>query len=549
MKRRFLVLAMLGLVWAGPYAFQGTVQAAVQSPSELRFCLRADPKTFDPLLVEDDNSETIRYLTGGVLIRIDRKTQQLNPELATSWNVDTQGRRITFHLRPNVKFSDGTPFSADDVAFTLKRLVDPETHSPTADGFRSSDVSPQITVSSPLTVSILFGAPVAGMERLFDHVAIVSAKSPQKIAAVLGPYSVAEYKAGTEILLSRNANYWKVDSNGARLPFIDRIRLEIQQNRDIELVKFRRGEIDLINSVDAETFDELTRLMPHSGLDAGASLESEMMWFNQVNSSPLPAYKQTWFRSTAFRRAVSEAINRADICKVVYRGHARPAEGPISPANQFWFNASLKPHPYDVASAKRRLEAEGFRLRGGTLYDRDGHAVEFSVITNAGNRNRERIASMMKQDLEAIGIRLNVVTLDFPSLIERITQTFNYESCLLGLTNLDLDPSAQMNVWLSSADNHQWNPNQKQPATAWEAEIDKLMRTQASDMRPEVRKRAFDRVQQIVSDEAPFLYLVNKNSLTAISPEIQNASPVVMTPQAFWNIDLLRKPPLTAGSR
>jgi peptide/nickel transport system substrate-binding protein len=175
--------------------------------------------------------------------------------------------------------------------------------------------------------------------------------------------------------------------------------------------------------------------------------------------------------------------------------------------------------------------------------------VEFSVITNAGNRNRERIAAMVQQDLQAIGIRLNVVTLDFPSLIERIATTFNYESCLLGLSNLDLDPSAQMNVWLSSAANHQWNPNQKQPATAWEAEIDKLMRAQASDIRPEVRKRAFDRVQQIVSDEAPFLYLVTKNSLTAVSPEIQNASPAVLTPQAFWNIDWLRKPATIAESR
>jgi peptide/nickel transport system substrate-binding protein len=541
MKRFFVLLAMLGLSSAGAWA--------AQAPSELRFCLRADPKTFDPLLVEDNNSETIRYLTGGVLIRVNRKTQQLDPELATSWNVDSQGRRITFHLRPNVKFSDGTPFSADDVAFTMKRLMDPETHSPAADPFRSSEAPPRITVSSPLTVSILFGAPVAGMERLFDQVAISSARSPHKIAAVLGSYVVAEYKAGTEILLSRNPNYWKVDSNGVRLPGIERIRLEIQQNRDIELVKFRRGEIDLINSVDADTFDELTRLMPHSVLDAGASLESEMMWFNQVPSSPIPAYKQTWFRSTGFRRAVSEAINRADICRIVYRGHARPAEGPISPANQFWFNASLKPHPYDIGSSRRRLEAEGFRLRGGALYDREGHAVEFSIITNAGNRSRERIAAMLQQDLQAIGIRLNVVTLDFPSLIERITQTFNYESCLLALTNLDLDPSGQMNVWLSSAANHQWNPNQKQPATTWEAEIDKLMLAQASDTRPEVRKRAFDRVQQIVSDEAPFLYLVTKNSLTAISPNIQNASPVVLTPQAFWNIDWLRKPLFTAENR
>jgi peptide/nickel transport system substrate-binding protein len=541
MKRRLILIAMLGLAAASSHA--------AQAPSELRFCLRAEPKTFDPLLVEDENSETIRYLTGGVLIRINRKTQQLTPELATSWSVDSQGRRIKFTLRPNVKFSDGTPFSAGDVTFTLKRLMDPATHSPAADAFRSSDVPPQITATSPLTVSILFGAPVAGLERLFDQVAITSAKSPRKNAAVLGPYFVSEYKAGSEILLTRNPNYWKVDAHGVRLPFIDRIRLEIQQNRDIELVKFRRGEIDLINSLDPDSFDELSKTAPRSALDAGASLESEMMWFNQAAASPLPAYKQAWFRSTAFRRAVSEAINRADICRIVYRGHARPAEGPISPANQFWFNASLKPHPYDTASARRRLEAEGFQLRGGALYDREGHAVEFSVITNAGNRNRERIASMIQQDLQAVGIRLNVATLDFPSLIERITQTFNYESCLLGLTNYDLDPSAQMNVWLSSAANHQWNPNQKQPATAWEAEIDRLMRVQASETRPEVRKRAFDRVQQIVSDEAPFLYLVTKNSLMAISPGIQNASPVVLTPQAFWNVELLRKPLLTAESR
>jgi peptide/nickel transport system substrate-binding protein len=520
-----------------------------QPQTELRFCLHAEPKTFDPQLVDDGSSETIRYLTGGVLIRVNRKTQQLTPELATSWEVNRAGNRIVFHLRPNVKFSDGTPFSADDVAFTMKRLMDPETHSPTADSFRSSDAAPQIAVSSPLTITITFGAPVAGLERLFDQVAITSTRSPLKIAAVLGPYIVARYTPGSEVLLSRNPNYWKVDSQGTRLPYIDGLRLEIQQNRDMELARFRRGELDLINSLDADAFNDLGRVAPGAVVDAGASMESEMMWFNQVPSAPLPAYKLAWFQSTAFRLAVSEAINRADICRIVYRGHARPAEGPISSANQFWFNAAVKPHPFDVASSRRRLEKDGFRLRGGVLYDRTGNPVIFSIVTNAGNRNRERIASMIQQDLQAIGIRLNVVTLDFPSLIERITKTFNYEACLLALTNLDLDPSGQMNVWLSSAANHQWNPNQKQPATAWEAEIDKLMRAQASETRAPARKRSFDRVQQIVSEQAPFLYLVTKNSLSAIAPSVRNSAPVVLTPQTFWNIELLRKTAPTVASR
>jgi peptide/nickel transport system substrate-binding protein len=138
-------------------------------------------------------------------------------------------------------------------------------------------------------------------------------------------------------------------------------------------------------------------------------------------------------------------------------------------------------------------------------------------------------------------MRLNVVTLDFPSLIERMTRSYNYEACLLGLTNVDLDPSAQMNVWLSSGDNHQWNPNQKAPATAWEAEIDRLMRAQASEPRPAARKRLFDRVQQIVSEEAPFIYLVNKNSLMALSPEIRNTAPAAVRPQTYWNVEVLTK--------
>jgi peptide/nickel transport system substrate-binding protein len=145
----------------------------------------------------------------------------------------------------------------------------------------------------------------------------------------------------------------------------------------------------------------------------------------------------------------------------------------------------------------------------------------------------------MQQDLVRIGIRLNVVTLDFPSLIERITRTFNYEACLLGMVNDDLEPNSQMNVWLSSADNHQWNPAQKTPATAWEAEIDKLMRLQASTADFKKRKQAVDRVQQIVWEQEPFIYLVNKEALAGVSPRLHNAAPVALRPQVYWNIDRL----------
>ncbi len=525
------------------------VSLTAAAQSELRFCIASDPKTFNPLLVEEDSSEAVRYLTGGGLLRLNRLTQDAEPELATSWKVTGGGKTITFKLRDGIRFSDGTPFSAEDVAYTVQQLMDPSLHSPTGDAFRASEGKVLISVSAPDRITITFPAPIAGLDKLFDQVAIMSAKSPKKEMAVLGPYYVADYKAGSYLLLKRNPNYWKRDAAGRQLPYIDSIRLYIQQNRDIEMLRLMRGEIHFINSLNPEYFDKVKSENPSMAYDAGVSLDSEQMWFNQVANSPLPDYKKIWFRSTNFRRAISEAINREDLARFAFRGRAHPGVGPVSPANAFWFNSKLRPHAFDQKSALQRLAQDGFRMRDGSLRDRAGHAVEFSVITNAGNKYRELMATMIQQDLTGIGIKLNVVTLDFPSLIERITRTFDYEACLLGLVNNDLDPNSQTNVWLSSAENHQWNPREKVPETAWEAELDSWMRAQASAMDPRKRKQYFDRVQEIVWQQEPFLYLVNRDTLSAVSPSLHNVHPVVLSPQVYWNIDQLSLTAEVASSK
>lgn len=518
-----------------------TVGAAVaQTPTQLRFCLRSEPKTFNPLLVEEDSSDTVRYLTGGVLVRLNRETQKLEPGLATAWKVSKDGRAITFTLRQGVKFSDGTPFSAADVAYTVQQMMDPGLHSAVGDTFRSGEGKTETQVLSANKIVVTFPAPVAGLDRLFDQVAIMSATSAKKELAVLGPYYVAENKAGSYLILQRNPNYWKHDAGGRQLPYIDSVRLDIQQNRDLELLRLERGEIDLVNSIDAEYYEKLKSDKPALAHDAGPSLDSEHMWLNQVASAPIPDYKKAWFQSTNFRRAVSESINRADLARIAFRGHAEPAVGIVSPANQFWFNSKLHAHPFDQKSALRRLQQDGFRLQDGLLRDSGGHAVEFSIVTNAGNKYRERMATMIQQDLSGVGMKVNVVTLDFPSLIERITRNFNYEACLLGLVNTDLDPDSVMNVWVSSAENHQWNPSQKTPATAWEAEIDRLMRAQASTLDDHKRKQYFDQVQEIAWEQEPFIYLVTKNALSAVSTSVANAHPVVLRPQVFWNVDELK---------
>ena len=540
--RLLLACALLFLTLTSGMAFS-------QSGGELRFSLHSEPKTFDPFLVDDDSSLSIRYLTGGVLVRVNRHTQDLEPELAESWKVSNDGKQITFKLRRGITFSDGSPFSSEDVAFTMQRLMDPALHSSTGDAFRSGNGAVSTRIIAPDQISIAFPAAIAGLERLFDQVAIMSAHSPRKEMAVLGPFMVAEYKAGSSVLLRRNPNYWKKDSQGRRLPYLDSIRLDVQSNRDVEMLRFKRGELDLINVLDSDYFDRLAATSPQLTHDAGPSLDSDFMWFNQVASAPIPEYKRSWFRDANFRRAISQAINRDDLSRVVFNGHAQPAIGPVSPANKFWFNSRLKPEPYRPDTALQRLQADGFHLQNGTLFDKANNAVEFPIVTNAGSKPRERMAVMVQEDLGKLGIKVNVVTLDFPSLIERISQKFNYEAAMLGFRNVDLDPNGQMNIWLSSAENHAWNPQQKSPETAWEAEIDRLMRAQASTADPKKRKESFDRVQQIVAEQAPFIYLVNQNALSAVSSAVEGANPGILHPQTFWNAERLTLNSTTRASR
>ncbi|HLJ45976.1 MAG TPA: ABC transporter substrate-binding protein [Bryobacteraceae bacterium] len=470
---------------------------------------------------------------------MNRRTHELEPNLATSWRISENGRRIDFQLRSGVLFSDGTPFSCQDVAYTIRQMMDPALHSAVGDSFRTAPGPVEAGCTGAESVMARFPAPVAAIDLQFDQLAILSSRSPRKEAAVLGPFMVSEYKPANYILLKRNPNYWMKDERGIRLPYLDAIRLEIQQNRETEALRFERGQLDLVNSLAPDLFEQLASRAPKSVVDAGPSFDWELVFFNQVAKAPIAEYKKRWFRSANFRRAISEAIHRDDLCKVVYRGHAVPAAGPVSPSNKLWLNTSLKPETYSVENALARLAKDGFQRKGSGLVDSSGNAVEFSMITNAGSKVHERMMTMIQQDLAKLGVRLNVVALDFPSLVERISQSFAYETCLMAFANIDLDPGGQVNVWMSSAENHQWNPNQKQPETEWEAEIDRLMRTQAATSDIRKRKIAFDRVQEIVAEQAPMLFLVYPNALSAISMNVRNSNPAVLRPQTYWNAERL----------
>jgi peptide/nickel transport system substrate-binding protein len=513
-------------------------------PAELHLAIAGDPKTFNPLQVTDENSEIVRYLTGGTLLRIDRVTDQVRPELAESWTIDKKGQSISFRLRSGLRFSDGTSLTAEDVARTLRMAFDPQNSSPTGDVFRSEQGLPDIDVVSPKQITIRYPTTKAGLERLFDELYIAppphgnGATGTPGVSASAGPFFVADYRSGVAVTLKRNPYYWKLDGAGRPLPYLDAIRLDIQTNHDIEAVRFERGEIQMIRKIDPENFDLISKQEPSAARDLGPSMDSEFLWFNQAPSA-LPEWKQKWFGSTAFRHAISTAIDREDLARIAYKGHAHPAAGPLSPANRFWFNPELKTPRFDPEFAMRTLRSEGFVLRGGVLRDQEGHDVEFSMVTNSGNRTRQAIAALIQADLSRIGIRVNIVTLDFGALVERISKTSQYEACLLGFTNMAEDPIDQMNVWLSSGPQHAWRPSQKSPSTQWEARIDRLVLAQASEPSRDLRRKAFNEVQRILVEQEPVIYLVNPDSLSAIAPSLHGVRSSALFPQTLSNVESL----------
>jgi peptide/nickel transport system substrate-binding protein len=515
-------------------------QPAPRQPGELAWAIRYDPKTFDPAKVDEQASELVRYLTGGVLLRLNRLTQEPEPQLAERFTVSADGKTIAFKLRDGMRFSDGSALTSADVAWSLRRVLAAGTQSVVGDEFL---VPGEVVVETPdkLTVRMRLPKPVVGVGKIFDEIAIEPANRPSEGRVTSGPFTVADYKRGQYIRLARNPHYWRRDGAGVQLPYASGVRLDVLSNREQEISLFLRGEYDAIGSLSPEYFALLSGKAPKSIHDLGPTLNTEQLWFNQAPGAPLPDFEKSWYLNRGFRVAVSQAIHRADLARIAYDGHATPAFGFISPANKAWHNDALNYPRESVDDARKLLASSGFHLSGSQLYDGGGHPVNFSILTNSGNAARQKMASMIQQDLAAIGIHVTIVALDFPALIERLTGKQDYQACLLGVTNAEPDPSSMMNMWLSSSPNHQWNPSEKTPATDWEAEIDRQMQLQASNPAPHVRKAAVDRVQQIVADQQPFIYLVYPNALQAISPQLGGVQTSILSPGPVWNIEYLRR--------
>jgi peptide/nickel transport system substrate-binding protein len=237
---------------------------------------------------------------------------------------------------------------------------------------------------------------------------------------------------------------------------------------------------------------------------------------------------------------VSAAIDRDAIVQLVYRGRATPLSGHVPPGNKLWINRSIPRAVRSLDTARRLLREAGFSWNGeGTLVDGRGEAVEFSILTSTSSPDRTQMASIIQDDLKQIGMTVHLVSLESGAMVGRLLKTHDYEASILGLGGGDADPNAEMSVWLSTGGMHLWNPEQAQPATPWETEIDALMRRQVGTLDPAARKRLYDRVQQLVAQNLPVIPLVSPNVLVGAHKALGNFRPAVLDHQTLWNVEEL----------
>jgi peptide/nickel transport system substrate-binding protein len=531
---------------------------------QLTLTLSAEPRTLNPVMVVDLPSREVIGQTIGDLIHINRETQRTEPALARSWVASPDGRRFTVTLRRGVRFSDGDPFDADDVVFSFQAYQDEKVQSPQRELLRVGGKPIGVRKIDQHTVQFDLAEPYAAVERLFENVAMLPkhrlekrylegrlaeawglTAEPSQIAG-LGPFRFKEYVSGQRIVLERNPHYWKVDRRRNRLPYLDQLVFLFVSSQDAQVLRFRAGEADVIARMGAENFASLASDQTTRGYvmkDLGPSLEYNFLFFNLNDLSDKHtgiARKQRWFRDTAFRRAISAAIDREAIVRLAYRGRATPLSGHVSPGNRLWVNRQLPPPVRSPARAVELLRKAGFQTsKDRTLVDAAGEPVEFSILVSASNAILREAATIVQDDLKQIGVRVHVVPFEFRAMLDRILNTHDYEAAILTLGGGGDDPNAELNVWLSSGPQHLWQPSQAQPATPWEAEIDRLMRAQVSMLDPSARKRAYDRVQQIVADNLPFIFLVSPNVLVGSRTGLGNFRPVILNHHLLWNVEEL----------
>jgi peptide/nickel transport system substrate-binding protein len=538
----------------------GPAAPASASRGRLVAALRTEPRNFNRLVTRDRGSLVLSLLLHGRLVQLNHVTQEIEPALAERWTISPDERTYTLTLRRGVSFSDGAPFTADDVLFTFRAIYDPTSASPLAEVFRVDGKPFEVRAADAHTVVLTLPAPLAPTLRSLASLPIAPAHklkaaldagrlretwtpaTPPAEIAGLGPFMLQAYTAGERIELARNPHYWRTTAGAADLPRLDRLTLRILPDQQAEMLALEAGDVDLLHSEvrpeDLATVRRLAQAGRAQVSDLGVSLDADSLWFN-LGPDKRPDSERPWL-DARFRRAVSLAVDRKQFVDTVMLGAGSPLDGPVTPGNRAWRNTALAPAAYDPAQARTLLAAVGLTDRdgNGVLETKAGKPLHIELLTQRGHAMRQRAASVLKEDLRKVGLEVSVAVFDAAALGARINEG-QYDATYFGFTVSDSDPSTNLDYWLSSGSFHVWHPQQKTPSTTWEREIDDLMREVTTLGDPQARKARFDRVQQVFAEHLPAIYFAAPTVSVVLGPRVRGAEPGAIFPYVLWRADTL----------
>jgi len=515
----------------------------------------SDPKSFNPITsTENTTTEFTSYIYEG-LVRINGVTLLPEPNLASSWDVSENGLEWTFHIRPGVVWSDSVQFSAYDVEFTFNDLIYNPAITPNSsrDIFLIDGKRIDVTVIDSQTVRFVLPFPFAPFLRIMAQEILprhsyekfvkrgtftteLGIKTPPEQMVGTGPFLLESYLSSQKVVFRRNPHYWKRDSAGVRLPYLDRVVYMVVGDQNAELLQFKRGEVDYL-AAKGEDYPGLRKDEAGSNYTVcrlGPATGSNFLFFNQnLERDPatgrgyVDSVKLSWFRNVNFRRAVAHALDKQNMINIVMNGLGYPQWSPMTPSEGYFYNPDVPKYEYDPQKAVKLLASEGFSDRNGdgVLEDASGHPVEFSFITNSGNVVRGKIAEIIRKDLETLGFKIHYQVLEFNSLIQKIDNPpYEWDAVLLGLTG-GVEPQFGRNVWHSSGGLHMWYPRQKTPSTPWEAAIDSLFDIGVKEIDNEKRRTVYNEWQRIAAEKLPMIYTVLPERIYCLANRFGNVNP------------------------
>ncbi len=530
-----------------------------------------EPNTFNWFISEDRTSADYIEIFFMPLVTLNPVTNQFEPVLAKSWEVLPDQKNFIFHLREGLQWSDGAPLTADDVVFSFQAVYDKRYPNRNADDLSDDDKPFIVTKINDTTVQIqtpnIFAPfltkitdvcimPKHSLDHFYQDGTLqkqwnrsTAQNNPNSIV-VSGAYKIFSYHPGERIVLSPNPYYYKTDTAGVRLPYIDFLINKFVKDQNASVIAFASGLTDAegISPDDVEWVRRSAKLHDFTIYDRGLSAASNFLWFNQnpgkdKDGKPfVDPIKLKWFQDIRFRQAVSYGIDRQGMVDGVLFGRGAPLWSGESPANVKWFNPNVKKYPYDPEKAKSLLAEAGFHFDGTILRDAGGHPVEIDLFTNKENQIRENMATVFQENMKTLGITIHLKFVDFNALIEKLSESYNYEASLLGLIG-GFDPSDGISVYLSKGRLHQWYPNQPKPTTPWEARIDELMIAELRTLDESKRKEYYNEVQEIMSEQCAFIYLITSNSYSGLRNKWQNIQiPKLVYQPLTWNREQIWTP-------